>query len=224
MAVAATANARVLLVTSIHPGEGKSTTALNLAAAIAQTGASAILVDSDLRRPTVHANLSLPRGPGLKDLLSRGGSYRDVVRQGPMPGLSALTAGGIPENPAELMGCEEMRALLGDLAKAYDWVLVDAPPVGGMADALVIGGVVDGIILVVEGDRTTKTVAADGVAQLNSVGGRVLGAILNRVDVKRNAYYLSRYATGYYGGYGYYGAVYSNYSSKPRAGEPKPGK
>ncbi len=224
MAVAATTKARVLLVTSIHPGEGKSTTALNLAAAIAQTGASAILVDSDMRRPTVHSNLSLPRGPGLKDLLSRGGSYREVVRQGPIPGLSALTSGGIPDNPAELMGCEEMRTLLSDLAKAYDWVVVDAPPVGGMADSLVMGGVVDGIILVVEGDRTTKTVGADGVAQLISVGGRVLGAILNRVDVKRNAYYLSRYATGYYGGYGYYGAVYSNYSSKPRPGEPKQGK
>lgn len=221
MATASALNARVLLVTSIHPGEGKSTTALNLAAAIAQTGASAVLVDSDLRRPTVHSNLSLPRSPGLKDLLSRGGSFRDAVRQGPIPGLWALTSGGIPDNPAELMGCEEMRTLLVDLAKAHDWVIVDAPPVGGMADALVIGGVVDGIILVVEGDRTTRTVAADGVAQLTSVGGRVMGAILNRVDVKRNAYYLSRYATGYYGGYGYYGAVYSRYSAKPRPKEPK---
>ena len=116
------------------------------------------------------------------------------------------------------MGCEEMRILLKDLATVFDWVIVDAPPVGGMADALVIGGVVDGIVLVVEGDRTTKAVAVDGVAQLSSVGGRVLGAILNRVDVKRNAYYLSRYATGYYGGYGYYGAVYSRYAPTSRPG------
>lgn len=218
MATAAAANARVLLVTSIHPGEGKSTTALNLAAAIAQTGATAILVDSDLRRPTVHSNLSLPRSPGMRDLLTRNGSYREVVRQGPMPGLSALTSGTTPDNPAELMGCEEMRVLLKDLSTAYEWVIVDAPPVGGMADALIIGGVVDGIVLVVEGDRTTKAVAIDGVAQLTSVGGRVLGAILNRVDVKRNAYYLSRYATGYYGGYGYYGAVYSRYAPGSRPG------
>ena len=218
MATAAAANARVLLVTSIHPGEGKSTTALNLAAAIAQTGATAILVDSDLRRPTVHSNLSLPRSPGMRDLLTRNGSYRDVVRPGPIPGLSALTSGATPDNPAELMGCEEMRTLLQDLATVYEWVIVDAPPVGGMADALIIGGVVDGIVLVVEGDRTTKAVAVDGVAQLTSVGGRVLGAILNRVDVKRNAYYLSRYATGYYGGYGYYGAVYSRYAPGARPG------
>lgn len=218
MATASSANARVLLVTSIHPGEGKSTTALNLAAAIAQTGASAILVDSDLRRPTVHSNLGLPRSPGVRELLTRNGSYQEVVRQGPIPGLSALTSGVTPDNPAELMGCEEMRTLLKDLAAAYDWVIVDAPPVGGMADALIIGGVVDGIVLVVEGDRTTKAVAIDGVAQLTSVGGRVLGAILNRVDVKRNAYYLSRYATGYYGGYGYYGAVYSRYAPGARPG------
>ncbi len=218
MASAASANARVLLVTSIHPGEGKSTTAMNLAAAIAQTGASVILVDSDLRRPTVHSNLSLPRVPGLRDLLANRVPLSEVVRPGPIPGLSALTAGATPHNPAELMGCEEMRALLRSLAEAYTWVIVDAPPVGGMADALIIGGLVDGIVLVVEGDRTTKAVAADGTAQLASVGGRVLGAILNRVDVKKNSYYLSRYATGYYGGYGSYGAVYSQYGVGGRTG------
>jgi len=212
IASAGAIKARTLLVTSIHPGEGKSTTALNLAAAIAQTGATAVLVDCDLRRPTVHSNLGIPRTPGLRDLLSKAMPFRDVVRAGPIPGLSALASGATPENPAELMGCEEMRVLLKDLAANYDWVIVDAPPVGGMADALIVGGVVDGIVLVVEGDRTTRAVAADGVAQLSSVGGRVIGAILNRVDVKRNAYYLSRYATGYYGGYGYYGAVYSRYA------------
>jgi len=218
MATAASTNSRILLITSIHPGEGKSTTAMNLAAAIAQTGATAILVDSDLRRPTVHANLGLPRTPGLRDVLVRNVPHADVVRQGPIPGLWALPAGGTPDNPAELMGCEEMRTLLTSLAKKYDWVIVDAPPIGGMADALIIGGLVDAIVLVAEGDRTTKTVAADGIAQLYSVGGRILGAILNRVDVKRNAYYLSRYATGYYGGYGYYGAVYSRYANGGRAG------
>ncbi len=111
-----------------------------------------------------------------------------------------------------------MRTLMKDLSLNFDWVIVDSPPVGGMADALIIGGLVDAIVLVIEGDRTTKAVAADGVAQLTSVGGRVLGAILNRVDVKRNAYYLSRYATGYYGGYGYYGAVYSRYAPGSRPG------
>ena len=196
----------------------------SLTVAIAQTGAKAILVDSDLRRPTVHSNLGMPRSPGIRDLLSGNGSYRDVVRQGPVPGLWALTSGATPENPAELMGCEEMRVLLKDLAQAYDWVIVDAPPVGGMADALIVGGLVDAIVLVVEGDRTTKAVAADGVAQLISVGGRPLGAIVNRVDVKRNAYYLSRYATGYYGGYGYYGAVYSKYASGSRQSEGRPEK
>ena len=221
MAAANSVNARVLLVTSIHPGEGKSTTALNLAAAIAQTGATAVLVDSDLRRPTVHSNLSLPRGPGIRDVLTRNGAFRDIVRPGPIPGLFALTSGGAAENPAELMGCEEMRTLLKDLRESYDWVVVDAPPVGGMADALIIGGLVDGIILVIEGDRTTRAVATDGVAQLTSVGGRLLGAIINRVDVKRNAYYLSRYATGYYGGYGYYGAVYSRYGLGSRQGGEK---
>ena len=221
IAAANSVNARVLLVTSIHPGEGKSTTALNLAAAIAQTGATAVLVDSDLRRPTVHSNLSLPRGPGIRDVLTRNGAFRDIVRPGPIPGLFALTSGGAAENPAELMGCEEMRTLLKDLRESYDWVVVDAPPVGGMADALIIGGLVDGIILVIEGDRTTRAVATDGVAQLTSVGGRLLGAIINRVDVKRNAYYLSRYATGYYGGYGYYGAVYSRYGSGSRQGGEK---
>jgi capsular exopolysaccharide synthesis family protein len=221
MATASAMNAKVLLISSIHPGEGKSTTALNLAAAIAQTGATALLVDSDLRRPTVHSNLSLPRGPGMRDVLTRNSAFRDVVRQGPIPGLFALTSGAPPENPAELMGCEEMRVLLRDLAAAYDWVILDAPPVGGMADALIIGGLVDAIVLVVEGDRTTRAVATDGVAQLTSVGGRVLGAIINRVDVKRNSYYLSRYATGYYGGYGYYGAVYSRYVPGSRPGAEK---
>ena len=221
MASANSVKARVLLVTSIHPGEGKSTTALNLAAAIAQTGATAILVDSDLRRPTVHSNLGLPRGPGVRDVLTRSGNFREIVRPGPIPGLFALTSGAPIDNPAELMGCEEMRTLLKDLQESYDWVVVDAPPVGGMADALIIGGLVDGIILVIEGDRTTRAVATDGVAQLTSVGGRLLGAIINRVDVKRNAYYLSRYATGYYGGYGYYGAVYSRYGLGSRQGGEK---
>ena len=222
MAAASAADARVLLITSIHPGEGKSTTALNLAAAITQMGVRAVLVDCDLRRPTVHSNLGLPRGPGLRDLLSQTVSISDVVRPGPVPGLFVVTSGATPENPSELMGCDEMRALLKELRAKYEWVIVDAPPVGGMADALVIASVVDAIILVAEGDRTTKTVAADGVAQLASVGGLVAGAILNRVDVKRNAYYLSRYATGYYGGYGYYGAVYSRYSGSARPPDHRP--
>lgn len=192
---------RTLLVTSIHPSEGKSTTALNLAAALAQTGQTAILVDADLRRPTVHANLGVPRVPGLREAIERGLAFREVVRESAVAALASIPAGTTPENPAELLGSEEMRRLLRNLPSAYDWVIVDAPPVGGMADALVLAGLCDGVILVIEGERTTRSVAADGVGQLAAVGGVTIGAILNRVDVRRNSYYLSRYASGYHSRY-----------------------
>ena len=196
-----------VMVTSASPSEGKTLVAVNLAAAIAQTGKRVLLVDGDMRKPAVHKVFEAEQSPGLTNLLVDEGAggprkLEDVVRPAEIPNLFYLPCGPIPPNPAELIGCDRMNALLADMLAAYDRVIIDTPPVVNVTDAAVLCGTAQGVVLVVRSFRSQRDLARRAVEILATSGGRLLGAVLNNVDVPRGAYYYDGYY--YYRQYYYY--------------------
>jgi capsular exopolysaccharide synthesis family protein len=180
---------RVIQVTSPHTGEGKTTTAANLAVALARAGQRVILVDADLRRPQVAASFGVDPAPGLTDLLIRKRRPHEICQlpfdQEP---LAVIAAGTQAPNPSELLGSKAARKLFGVLSDMADVVIVDSAPVLPVSDALALAGVVDGTILVVEARRTTAADLAQTLALLERVDARVLGTVLNRGEARHRPY------------------------------------
>lgn len=192
---------RLLVMSSANPGEGKTTTCANLAGALAVAGARVLTIDADLRRPTLHLHFGLQRARGLTDVIVGKLELEAALQPTRWAGLSAITCGYLPPNPAELLASTRLRDLLHGLRSRFDWVLVDTPPVLAMADTSILAPFVDGIILVVGAEVSTRPAVQRSIDQLRGVGGVVLGAVLNRVDLKRNAYYYSHYYGDYYRSY-----------------------
>jgi polysaccharide biosynthesis transport protein len=192
------ARGRVVLFGSANPGEGKTTTVANLAASLAQNGARVLAVDADLRRPTLHRHFGLGHTPGLSDAVVGRSKLAEVIRPTPVSGLSVIPCGYIPPNPAELLGSDSLRELLHGLRKKYDWVLVDAPPILAMADTPVLCPFVDGLVLVVWSESSSRPALRRALDQLERVGGKLTGVVLNKVDLQRNAYYYGQHYGEYY--------------------------
>jgi exopolysaccharide transport family protein len=192
------ARGRLILFGSANPGEGKTTSVANLAASLAQNGARVMAVDADLRRPTLHRHFGLEHTPGLSDAVVGRARLNDVVRPTPVPGLSVLPCGYIPPNPAELLGSDALKDLLHALRRKHDWVLVDAPPILAMADTPVLCPFVDGVVLVVWSESSSRPALRRALDQVERVGGKVTGVVLNKVDLQRNAYYYGQYYGEYY--------------------------
>jgi non-specific protein-tyrosine kinase len=185
-----------LLVTSPGPEEGKTTTAANLAVVLAQAGQKVILVDSDLRRPTLHEFFGLDNHVGLTDLLVDGEElWNQALRATDQEGLRLLTSGRLPPNPSELLGSDAMRSTLRELEKTADVVVLDSPPLLAVADASILGSIVGGAILVVESGKTRNEAARRAKDTLDNSGVKLLGVVVNRISHRRGAY-------GYY--YHYY--------------------
>lgn len=189
--------AKSVLVTSSVPGEGKSTTATNLAIALAQAGQSVCLVDADLRRPMVHEYLRLERGAGLTTALVGGADLNDLLQPWGEDNLFVLTSGQIPPNPSELLGSEAMRSLLSSLEDAFDTVIVDAPPLLPVTDAVVLAQNVGGVAVVVGIQKTRTQELAKSVTALKLVKANILGVVLNRLPIKGP----DAYSRGYYSYY-----------------------
>jgi polysaccharide biosynthesis transport protein len=192
---------RTLLVSSSLPSEGKTTTSLNTAYSLAQTGASVVVVDADLRRPRLHALLGEPNTRGLSTILSSETDEADtlsMVRHNEATGLSVLTAGPVSPNPAELLGSERMRFLIATLAREYKYVVIDSPPIVSFTDAVLISPHVDGVLLVVRGGKTPRSVVRRSSQVLQEVGAKVLGVVLNNVQLQKDDYYYYRYYHAYY--------------------------
>jgi protein-tyrosine kinase len=171
-----------LLVTSASVGDGKSTVAANLALAFAQAGRRTILVDADLRQPSLHTYFDLTNTFGLTTLLrSEVIDTAHVVRAVDEPNLRIITSGPLPPNPAELLGSNRMRAIVGTLKSEADLVVFDSPPSAAVTDAAVLAGLVDGTIVVVAAGITRRHVARQLDESLTRVGGRVIGVVLNRI-------------------------------------------
>jgi capsular exopolysaccharide synthesis family protein len=192
--------ARTILVTSAIPGEGKTTTAANLAAVFAQAGHATLLVDADLRKPGVHKIFDLPNAQGLTDLLrSDDIPVGDVALATEQEHLSVLTTGPLPPNPAELLRSTRMHTVMERLAASAEFVIVDSPPLQAVTDAAILSSLVDGTVLVVDAGRTRSGAVRNGRESLAKVGARVLGVTLNRMSESMSGDY---YYYDYYGGYG----------------------
>jgi capsular exopolysaccharide synthesis family protein len=189
---------RTLMITSPEPSEGKSITAGNLAAALAQAGKQVVLVDADLHRPRQHRLFSLPNNVGLTTALLDGEVRLESLLQGTaVPGLSVLTTGPLPPNPAELLGSDRMHGLIAALAARCDTLIFDTPPALALADAAVLGSQVDGVLMVFNAGGTRREMAHRAVAALQQANARVVGALLNRVPAKSSGYYYYYYRYGY---------------------------
>jgi capsular exopolysaccharide synthesis family protein len=191
---------RVVLFSSAGPKEGKSSTVVQVARALASAGDRVIVVDCDLRRPTQHHHNNVPREPGLTNYLLDGrlGEYEPFIQRTDLANLSLFTCGPIPPNPPELVGTKKFADLLKDLKDSFDWVIVDSPPVANLADSVVLASLCDMMIMVIKHNENDRDLIRRCLKRLADVDVEVAGAVLNSVDVESS--YYSRY---YYGNYYY---------------------
>jgi len=181
---------RTLLVTSAEQGDGKSTVAANLAVVLAQAGQRVLLVEADLRRPSLHQIFELPNRTGLTTLLlNENQDAASAPVDTRVPGLRVLTSGPLPPNPSELLASQRMRTRLAELRELADVVILDSPPVLAVSDPSILAGQVDGTLLVASSNKTRGQHAAQTVATLQKTGAHVLGIILNRTHREGGSYY-----------------------------------
>lgn len=189
---------KVLLVTSTSVGEGKSTTALSLATHITQTGKNVLLIDCDLRKASLHKKLGLGNDSGLTNYLAGDAQPVKITRGSSIPRLFLIPSGPLPPNPAELLGSAKMVALLNLAAEKFDQVIIDGPPVLGLADAPLLGSLAEATVLVAECGATSRQFALGAVKRLRSTRTRLVGGVLTKVDTRNRSY-------GYHGYYYQYG-------------------
>lgn len=191
---------KTILVTSSGPQEGKTTTATSLAVTMAVSGNRVLLVDADMRRPRVHRIFGASNHAGLSSLIVGDGSLATLVCETIVPNLWLLPCGPVPPNPAELLHTTAFQQLVEEMSRQFDRVIIDSPPVGVVADAVVIGTQVDGTLIVIKAGQTNRDVARQAVRQLKDVNAPVFGAVLNNLDLNDQKY--GQYS--YYYRYGYY--------------------
>jgi len=198
---------KIILITSALPQEGKTTTSINTAIVLAQKGVRVLLIDADMRRPSVHKTLQLP-GPlkGLSNVLTGTASISDAITSAPqLPNLWILPAGSPPPNPAELLASANMRTIVSQLREQYDHIVIDTPPTLSVTDAVVLSTRADAVVLVIRSGQTTKTALRRSRDLLTQVNARVCGVLLNAVDLASPDYYYyyeyqAKYGGSYYRG------------------------
>lgn len=193
---------KIITVTSAQPLEGKTTTAANIAMALAYGGSRVLLVDADMRRPGLHRPLRLTNERGLSQVLIGQARVRDVIQRTVDPNLLAITAGKTPPNPSELLASERMKTLLANLSHGpFDWIVIDTPPVLAVTDAVILAPAVSGVTFVVGAEMTRRRLAERALETITAAHPKMTAVVLNKVDFARNKYYYSRY----------YGHQYKNY-------------
>ncbi|HEY7474732.1 MAG TPA: polysaccharide biosynthesis tyrosine autokinase [Vicinamibacterales bacterium] len=192
---------RSLVVTSTGPHEGKTLVSSSLAITLAQAGQKTLVIDADMRRPRMHEALGRPQEPGLSNVLVGDTKLSEASRATAVPNLTLLPAGHIPPNPAELLASKKYGELLAQLRTMYDWVVIDAPPVMPVTDAALVGHTANGVLFVVGSEMTPHQSAAAAIEQLKGANAKLVGCVLNRVNIVRHSYYYSPYYRKEYGKY-----------------------
>jgi capsular exopolysaccharide synthesis family protein len=202
-----------VLISSAGPQEGKSCTTINLARTLASAGERTIVVDCDLRRPTIHQRMNVPREPGVTNYILSGpeDDWTNYVRATDQANLSIMTCGPIPPNPAEVFGHERFQRMLKEMREKFDWVFIDSPPVISLADAVILASMTDMVAFVIKHNENDKDLIRRCIANLRKVNPHIIGAVLNNVDLDR-----SHYKDYYYVGYYYYGESSANKKNRKR--------
>lgn len=190
---------KTLLITSSQPAEGKSTTSLAIAMGLARLGRTVVLLDVDMRRPALHATMGVSNEHGMSSLLTAQDTIDDVLRPTDTPGLQVITSGPIPPSPTELLSAGRLHQVLDTLRERFDVVILDSPPVLGLADAPLMSAVVDGVVMVVQSDRSRRGSLRASLRRLRTMQPNVLGAVLTMFDPAKVG---NRYSEYY--GYSYY--------------------
>jgi polysaccharide biosynthesis transport protein len=191
---------RTLLFTSSQPAEGKTTSSVNTAISLSQTGSAVLLIDADLRRPRVHKIFTIRNNAGLSNYLT-GEADLGTLIQVVMPNLYVLPVGPIPPNPAELLGSPKMKQAIDTLAANFDFLVIDSPPVSSFADGLILSSLVEGVIIVVKGGVTPREMAQRTKEHLQAIGAKILGIVINQIKLQpHDYYYYSTYYSRYYYG------------------------
>ena len=202
---------KTLLISSGQSGDGKTTTVFNLALALTQLQAEVVIVDCDMRRPSVHKLMQMGKTEGLSSYLTSGGDLNKYINKGPVPHLSILPCGFIPPNPSELISSGKMKELLRLLEKRFDYVILDSPPLATVTDPIILSTLVDGVILIVKSGQSKGELVARVCQYLSTVGAKVLGVTLNNINIRKDGY-------DYYHQYRNY-ASYIDHESRKRSGE-----
>lgn len=192
---------RSLVVTSTAPAEGKTLVASNLAVGLAMAGQRVVLIDADMRRPRLHEIFQRPQSPGISDLVMGSVKASEAIQPSAVPGMWLLPSGAIPPNPAELLSSPRFRDVLDALGRQFDWVIIDSPPTMAVIDASVVAHLAGGVLFVVASEKTSRPAAIKALEQLDVAKANFLGAVLNRVELKRNAFFYSAYYRREYGDY-----------------------
>ncbi|WP_302623689.1 CpsD/CapB family tyrosine-protein kinase [uncultured Clostridium sp.] len=179
---------RAIVVTSSVPGEGKSTTSGNLALSLAQSGNKVLLVDCDMRKPSIHKKFKISNMSGTAELLLRKESFEDVANCY-NENLTIITAGKIPPNPSEMLSSRAMTAFIKEMKKEFKYIILDTPPLQAVTDAQVLSTKADGVLLVVRAGSTKKEMVLNSVDLIKKVHGKTIGTVLNGVENKKNNYY-----------------------------------
>ncbi|MAS05352.1 MAG: protein tyrosine kinase [Ahrensia sp.] len=187
---------RVIVLTSSVPSEGKSTTAINLALALAEGERNVVLVDGDMRRPTLAKYLDLVGSVGFSTVLSGGINLEEALQKTRYPGLTVLTSGSIPPNPSELLGSQSAKKLLGDLRAKFDYVIVDSTPLLAVTDAAILAAGADGVIIIARHGHTRREQLIHATKSLEDVGAPLLGAVFSMMPIRGTSY---NYNYAYYG-------------------------
>ena len=194
------AHPKIILITSAIPNEGKTVVAVNTAIVLAHTGAQVLIIDADLRKSRCHKVLSLKNHFGLTEMLT-GSANEEAISSTKIENLRLLSSGKTPPNPSELLGSARMREILGSLAKTYDYIVIDSPPVMVVADPVVLSTLADGVVLVTAGGLTPKQHARAALGKLQQAHARVFGFVLNKVRIHKFDYPYHDYAHFYHSHY-----------------------
>ncbi|AJY73978.1 CpsD/CapB family tyrosine-protein kinase [Paenibacillus beijingensis] len=187
---------RVLMVASAQSGEGKSTTVSNLAVTYAQEGKKVLLIDADLRKPTIHRIFGLSNRTGLTSVITGQFHSSEAIQSTEVENLSILPSGAVPPNPAELLASQKMKAFINEMKDTYDIIIFDTPPVLAVADSLIVSSVCDGVVIVIQEGKVKRELVKRAKESLERVNAKLIGVVLNNVKKsKKNGYYYYYHET-----------------------------
>ncbi|ODS30690.1 MAG: Succinoglycan biosynthesis transport protein [Candidatus Scalindua rubra] len=193
---------KLIMIASANPDEGKTFFVSNLATVIAHTGKKVLMVDTDMRKPRLNKIFSVERNPGVSNVLAGEASIESCIKDTEISNLNLITSGSVPPNPSEMLGSASMEKFCDDIRKMFDYVLLDSPPIMSVTDATILARLTDASLLLVKTGETNRDAVKRSIAQFNDINAKVLGVVMNNVDLSKGSYYYHYYQYYYRYGYG----------------------